>query len=126
MKRIAVAVAVASAVFLNARAADWQSGMKEGKAELKSISQLAFGPEGILFIADSKAAAIVAVATGDTTAASGTAEPKVEAINQKVAGLLGTAPDQILIADLAVNPISHNAYLAVSAMLMAGLDGIQN
>jgi hypothetical protein len=39
---------------------------------------------------------------------------KVEAINQKIAGLLGIPADQILINDLAVNPISHNAYLAVS------------
>jgi hypothetical protein len=114
MKRIAVAVVVASVALFHARAADWQAGMKEGKPELKSISQLAFGPDGILFIADTKAAAILAVATGDTTAAAGTAEPKAEGINQKVAGLLGTTVDQILIADLAVNPVSHNAYLAVS------------
>ncbi len=39
---------------------------------------------------------------------------KVEGINQKIAALLGASADQILIEDLAVNPISRNAYLAVS------------
>lgn len=90
------------------------AGMKEGNPALKSISQLAFGPEGVLFIADTKAAAIVAVATGDDRAAASAKPVKAEAINQKIAALLGTAADQIMIEDLAVNPISRQAYLAVS------------
>jgi len=45
--------------------------MKEGKRPLKSMDQLAFGPEAILFVADTKAARIVAIATGDTTPATG-------------------------------------------------------
>lgn len=90
------------------------SGMSEGNPGLKSISQLAFGPEGVLFIADTKAAAIVAIATGDAKAASGAATIKAEAINQKIAALLGTAADQIVIEDLAVNPVSRQAYLAVA------------
>src|SRR5207249_1623380 len=39
---------------------------------------------------------------------------KVQAINEKVAAMLGTDPQQILINDLAVNPASGNAYLSVS------------
>ena len=97
-----------------AQANNWSAGMKEGKPDIKSISQLAFGPEGILLIADSKSAAVFAVATGDTTAGTGDGSLKVEGINQKIASLLGAAADQILIDDLAVNPISHNGYLAVS------------
>jgi hypothetical protein len=95
-------------------AADWTAGMKEGKPALKSIGQLAFGPDGILFLADTKSAAIFAVATGDTKAASGGGPLKIEGVNQKIAALLGTSADQILIDDLAVNPASRNAYLAVS------------
>lgn len=115
MKTIAcflLVVAVATSL-TTARAANWTAGMKDGKPEIKSISQLAFGPEGILFVADSKAAAVVAIATGDNKAAA--AKPlKVEGINQKVAALLGASADQVLIDDLAVNPVSHNVYLAVS------------
>ena len=89
------------------------AGMKEGKPEFKAMNQLAFGPDGVLFIADTKAAAVTAVATGDTkSAATGTI--KAEAINQKIAALVGTNADQIVIEDLAVNPVSRQAYLAVS------------
>src|SRR5215204_1557531 len=94
-----------------ATAANWTEGMKEGKASFKSMGPLAFGPEGILFAADTKAAAIVAIDTGDVKAATGSQALKVDGINQKLAGLLGTTADQILINDLAVNPISHNTYL---------------
>src|SRR5687768_5591616 len=88
-------------------------GMTEGTVTLKSAGPLTFGPEGILFVADTKAAAVFAIATGDTKA--GDAKPlKVEGIVQKIAGLLGTAPDQILINDMAVNPASRSVYLAVS------------
>lgn len=96
------------------RAAKWTADMKEGKVAFQSMGPLAFGPDGILLAADTKAAAIVAIATGDTAAASASAPLKIEGINQKVAALLGTSADQILIQDLAINPISHNAYLAVS------------
>lgn len=47
--------------------------MTRGKLGLKSMSQLAFGPKGILFVADTQAAAIVARATGDTTPVTRTA-----------------------------------------------------
>ena len=61
------------------------------------MGPLAFGPEGILFVADTKAAAVVALATADTQPASGAKLLKVERINQKIAALLGTSADQILI-----------------------------
>ena len=97
-----------------AAAGNWTAGMNEGKATFKSMGPLAFGPDGILFVADTKSAAVVAIDTGDRKAASGEKALKVEGINQKVAALLGTGADQILIDDLVVNPISKNVYLAVS------------
>src|SRR5262245_53189346 len=117
MKRFTFYLALAVFAFgLSGRttdAAKWTSEMKEGKPELKSAGPLAFGPDGILFVADTKAASIVAIATGDN--ASAAAKPiKVESIDQKIAALLGTSADQILIADMAINPISGNPYLAVS------------
>ncbi len=117
MKRFALSLALALfafSVFVQPTDAKWTAEMKEGKAELKSLGPLTFGPEGILFVADTKAAAIVAIATGDTKVAANAKPFKVEGINQKIAALLGTSADQILIADLAINPLSHNAYLAVS------------
>ncbi|HEU0009992.1 MAG TPA: hypothetical protein VFT34_09275 [Verrucomicrobiae bacterium] len=97
-----------------ARAAHWTADFKEGKPAFKSMGPLAFGPEGILFVADTKSAAIVAIATGDTKAAAGAKPLKIEGINQKIAGLLGASAEQLLIDDIAVNPESHSVYLAVS------------
>jgi hypothetical protein len=97
-----------------AHAAKLADSLAAGKPELKSAGPLAFGPEGILFVADTKGAAIFAIATGETESAHGSHPVKIEAINEKVAAMLGTSADQILITDMAVNPISRNAYLAVS------------
>jgi hypothetical protein len=112
--RVVLALFALGIFVTGAVAAGWTSEMKEGKPELKSMGPLAFGPDGILFVADTKSAAIVAIATGDTKPGSATGLLKVEGINQKIAALLGTSADQILIEDLAINPISRNAYLAVS------------
>jgi hypothetical protein len=118
MKRISLLILLtvfASAISMhNTGAAAWTAGMTEGKPAFQSMGQLSFGPDGILFIADTKAAAIVAVATGDTKSAPATKLLKVEGINQQIASLLGTSPEQILIEDMAINPVSRNAYLSVS------------
>jgi hypothetical protein len=110
---------VASAALLacatpSAHSATATVDMKEGAVALKSIGPLTFGPDGILFVADTKSAAVVAIATGDTGANRETRPLKVEGINQKIAALLGTTADQILINDMVVNPVSRNVYLAVS------------
>jgi hypothetical protein len=106
-------IAVFSLVTVSQVAAGLTEGMTEGKVDLKSAGPLSFGPEGILFVGDTKAAAVVAIATGDAKA--GDAKPlKVEGIGEKIASLLGTAADQILINDMAVNPASRSVYLSVS------------
>ena len=88
-------------------------GMEEGEVTLKSVSQIAFGPGGLLFVADPRDASIYAVATGDIEAAE-SGQLKVEAFVEKVAALLGTGARDIIIHDLAVNPISKKVYVAVS------------
>jgi hypothetical protein len=39
---------------------------------------------------------------------------EVKSINEKIAGLLGSTPDQVLINDVAVNPLSKKIYISVS------------
>jgi hypothetical protein len=116
MKKLTLSVALSVLAFavVTPAQASLTAGMQEGKPAFKAMSQLAFGPDGVLFIADTKAAAIVAIATGDTTAATGSSTIKAEAINQKIAALVGTSAEEIVINDLAVNPISRQAYLAVA------------
>jgi hypothetical protein len=111
--RVIMALFALSIFGVSAYAARWTADMKEGKPPIQSMGQLAFGPEGILFIADTKAAAIYAISTGDTKAGAAKAF-KVEGVNQKIASLLGTTPDQLLIEDLVINPVSRTAYLSVS------------
>lgn len=112
--RIPLLVLTTSLFALAASGAHLTDSLKSGKPDLKSAGPITFGPEGILFVADTKGAAVFAIATEDTTPAHGSHPLKVAAINQKAAALLGTSAEEILISDLAVNPLSHNAYLAVS------------
>src|SRR5262245_43120154 len=96
--------------------------LKPGKADLKSASQITFGPEGILFVGDSRQAAVFAIATEDTKPAAGAVKINITAVNEKIAAMLGIPSDQLLINDMEVNPISHNVYIAVSRG--RGPDGI--
>jgi len=92
---------------------DYSASLKAGKAELQSAGPLAFGPDGVLFVGDSMGAAVFALATEDT-ASSSPGRVDISGINEKVAALLGTSADQILINDVAVNPASKKVYLSVS------------
>ena len=112
--KVLSAFLLAGALLPATQAAAAATGMKEGKVDLKSAGPITFGPEGILLVADTKSAAIVAIDTGDGKG-NGSPKPlKVEGINTKIAALLGTSADQVIINDMAVNPQSRNVYLAVS------------
>ena len=109
----ALAVAALALLVAPVSADNHKSGMKAGKADLQSAGVLAFGPDGILFVGDSYGAAVFALDTGDTKAVS-VGSVSVKGVNEKVAAMLGTSADQILIEDMVVNPISKNTYLSVS------------
>ena len=107
-----IAALLAVGVATAAGAQGLTDSLKPGKAELRSAGAIAFGPDAVLFVGDGMGAAVFAIDTADRTPVAGAAE--VEGINAKVAALLGTTPDQILINDLTVNPLSKRAYLSVS------------
>jgi hypothetical protein len=88
------------------------TSLTAGKADLKSAGALTFGSDGVLFVGDSLGGAIYAIDTQDRTAQ--TAAVDVKGVNEKIAAVLGVAPDQILINDLATNPASRNVYVSVS------------
>jgi hypothetical protein len=89
------------------------NGFTTGTPEIKSISSLAFGPDGILFIGDSKSATVFAVNTKDTRKNKKAANIEMKNIDQKIAAALGTETANIMITDMAVNPDSKILYLAV-------------
>jgi hypothetical protein len=93
--------------------ADW--GMKEGTPEIKSAGTLAFGPDGILFIGDSKGATIFAIATGDTKGDRDKAKVHVSGLNKEIASLLKTTPENITVNDLATNPMTGAVFLSVTS-----------
>jgi hypothetical protein len=106
--RFALALVLGAA--FSAQAAD----LTKGTPDLKSAGSLAFGPNGLLFVGDTQGAAIFAIDTADKSADSAGGSIKIDGINQKIASLLGTEPNEIAINDLAVNPASGKAYLSVS------------
>jgi hypothetical protein len=107
---VIVVLALCAAV---AAAQDVTGSLTAGKADLQSAGVMTFGANGVLFVADSLGATIYAIDTGDRTPSTA-ATMNVTGLRDKVAGLLGTTPDQILINDVAVNPISRNAYVSVA------------
>jgi hypothetical protein len=108
---------VLSAALLSggAQARDLTSSLKKGTPDLKSAGALAFGQEGILFIGDAQGAAVFAIGTGDQRMDTPVKTIlKVEGIDEKIASMLGTDTKGIRINDLAVNPLSGNAYLSLA------------
>src|SRR4029077_18572321 len=86
----------------------------EGKVPLTSAGPMTFGPAGILLVGDSVGASIVAIDTADTKAPAAPVKINVEGIDAKIAGLVGITPDQLVINDIAVNPVSKNVYISAS------------
>ena len=101
---------------LTARAADPSASLKKGTPDLKSAGPLAFGPDGILFVGDTQGAALFAIDTGDRDRRPPRRAPiKVEDLGgEGRRRCSGTDPKQVMINDLAVNPVSGKAYLSVS------------
>ncbi len=90
------------------------SAFAKGRPEMRSMSALAFGPEGVLFVGDSRAGAVFAFDLGDKTPRELGKPNEVQDVEGKLAALLGATPADVLVHDMAVNPLSKNVYLAVS------------
>jgi len=90
------------------------NGLVSGKADVKSAGPLAFGPDGVLFVGDSMQASIFAIDTEDAKSSPAPAQVSIQGINDKIAALVGTSADQILINDVKVNPASKNIYISAS------------
>lgn len=85
-----------------------------GTPNIRSMSKLTFGPDGILFLGDSKGASVYAFDFKDNEKPMAYDPIAIRDIDQKIGALLGRSRKDILIHDLAVNPISQNIYCTVS------------
>ena len=110
--QIAVVVLMIAVTGLNPVAPS-AAGPADTAAALQSIGPLAFGPNEVLFAADTQGATIYAFELG-TAAERGAAGTKdVQGIDQKIAALLGTDAAAVTITDLAVHPRTKNSFIAV-------------
>src|SRR5262245_5843705 len=111
MQRLVLPLSLIALSVSPAQAAD---PFKTGKPDIRSMSALAFGPDGVLFVGDGKGGAVFALDLADKTAREVKEPKEVTDVEGKVSALLGATPADVLVHDLAVNPISKNVYLAVS------------
>ena len=79
---------------------------------LNGANVLAFGPENVLFIGDSKAAKIHAVKT-EATALKDPVPFNLEGFDIAVAKKLGIQPRDVIVHDMKIHPVSQEAYLAI-------------
>lgn len=116
MKKLTMLLVVAVAGIILAttdNSTSLRDGLTSGTPEIKSISALAFGPDGILFIGDSKSASVFALDTKDIQKVEKAAAVEIKKFDQKIAAALGTEVQNITITDLAVNPVSKKVYVSV-------------
>jgi len=95
-------------------ASAYGAGPTVGPVKAKSYSKLAFGPDGILFVGDSIGAKVYALDLGDRTPVGEVKALQIGDLEGKLAGMLGIDVRDVLIDDMAVNPISKNIYLTAS------------
>ncbi|MEM6895143.1 MAG: hypothetical protein AAF554_15715 [Bacteroidota bacterium] len=82
------------------------------EAKLSGASILAFGPENVLFIGDSKGARILAVPT-EAAELKDAVPFNMEGFDILLAEKLGIAPRDVIINDMKIHPVSQEAYVSV-------------
>jgi len=88
-------------------------GMAVGTPVLESVGPVTFGPGDVLFVADNRRAAVVAIDVADPAPAAAGEPFDLEDLDAKLASYLGCAVKDVSIRDLAVHPRTHNVYLSV-------------
>ena len=95
--------------------------LEVGTPDLRSTGPIAFGPDGILFVADNINATIFALDAVDATAPVQEV-PSVENLDVKLAAYLGCPVEDVHVRDLAAHPLTGAVYLSV--MRGAGEDAL--
>lgn len=88
-------------------------GLGVGTPAIKSVGSLAFGPEGILFVADNASATIFAIDVRDSGGTQEARSIDVDKLDSRLAAFLGCSREDVFIRDMAVNPATQNVFLSV-------------
>lgn len=89
-------------------------GFVEGALDLKSAGALAFGPDGVLFVGDSRGGAVYGLSVDDRAPDPHKGAVEIADIDKRIAKLLGVAADQVVIRDMAVNPATQHLFFSVA------------
>ena len=87
-------------------------GLDRGTPDIQSAGALAFGPDDILFVGDTKGAAIFAISTGDTEGERRQANVNIDDAASALSDVCGADAD---IHDLAVNPRTGSTFISLTA-----------
>lgn len=80
----------------------------------KSAGALAFSPDGVLFVGDSKDGAIHAYPLKGGSAPTSVQPFSIEDIDAKIAVAIGVAADRLTLNGMAVHPVTRDVYLSAS------------
>ena len=110
VKVAAVFAFVALAVYAPAGA---PTGVAAAGPQLQSIGPLGFGPNGVMYAADSVAGKIYALDLGAQASGGAPGTANVDNFTQKVAAMLGTDAAQVAVTDLVVDARTRNSFVSV-------------
>jgi len=89
-------------------------GLAVGTPAIRSLGALAFGPDGVLFVADNVSATIFAIDTRDEAVAGELRPLDIAQLDTRLAAYLGCSREDVLIRGMAVHPASQVVYLSVT------------
>jgi hypothetical protein len=89
-------------------------GMRVAPIQLQSAGAMHFTPDGILFLADSRAAAVYAIDVGEQHRDTSTTLVRIDDVDQKIAAAIGTTRDQIRVHDMVAHPLSQSLYFSLT------------
>jgi hypothetical protein len=113
IKGFAAIAAVALVAAWSAGRTPVTASVPEQGPALTSVGAMAFAPDGTLFAADTMAATIYALDLGAQANGGKAGAADIEAIDQKIAGMLGTDVASIRVSELIIHPKTRNAYIGV-------------
>jgi len=87
-------------------------GLEQGAPDLKSAGPLAFGPDDVLFVGDTKSATVFAIATGDVDGDAAETNLRIDNLTTVLSKLCQA---EVAINDLAVNPQTGAVFVSVAA-----------
>jgi hypothetical protein len=97
-----------------AAAVPGSSGMRVAPLRLASIGVMAFGADGILYVADSRAGAVYAIDLGETQRDTTTSGIELKGVDERIATALGVRKDDIRVHDMVAHPATQSIYFSVT------------